>query len=66
MEEEDNPWTLGSQMRTLRTESQSASIITNTDTWQKNVDRKRKNKKYKCVLNITRRGILPKIAKGNR
>jgi len=66
MEEEDNPWTLGSQMRTSRMESQSASIITNTDTWQNNVDRKRKNKKYEHVLNMTRRGILPKIAKGNR
>ena len=53
-------------MRTSRMESQSASIITNTDTWQKNADRKRKNKKYERVLNMTRRGILPKIAKGNR
>ena len=38
MEKEDNPWTLGSQMRTSRTESQSASIATNMDTWQKSAN----------------------------
>ena len=54
-EEEDNPWTLGSQMRTLRTGSQSASIVTNMNTWQKSANWKRRNKKYEHVSNATRR-----------
>jgi len=53
-------------MITSRMGSLSASIITSTDIWQKSANQKRRNKKHKCVLNITRRGILPKIAKGNR
>ena len=54
-EEEDNPWTLGSQTRTSRIESQSASIVTNTDTWQKSADRKRRNEKHEHVSNVTRK-----------
>ena len=54
-EEENNPWTLGSQMRTSRIESQSASIVTNTDIWQKSADRKRRNEKYEHVSNVTRK-----------
>jgi len=42
------------------------SIVTNIDIWQRNTNQKRRNKKYKHVLNATRRGILPKIAKENR
>ena len=44
----------------------SASIVTNMDTWQRNTNQKRRNEKYEHVLNATRRGILPKIAKENR
>jgi len=49
-----------------RMESPSTSIATNTVIWQKNTDQKRKNGKYKHVSNATRRGISPKIVKGNR
>ena len=66
MVEGDNLWTLGSPTTTSKMGSLSASIVTNTDTWQNNADWKRKNKKHKCVLNVTRRDILPKIAKENR
>ena len=55
MEEEDNPWTLESQMRTSMTGSQSTSIATNTDTWQKSADWKRRNKKHEHVSNATRK-----------
>ena len=55
MEKENNPWILGSQMRTSGTGSQSASIATNMDTWQKSADSKRKNEKYKHVSNMTRK-----------
>ena len=44
----------------------SASIVTNMDTWQRNTNQKRRKEKYEHVLNATRRGILPKIAKENR
>jgi len=66
MEDEDNQWTLGSPMITSRMRSLSALIVTSTDIWQKSANWKRRNEKHKCVLNVTRRGILPKIAKGNR
>ena len=66
MEEEDNQWILGSPMTISKTESPNASTATSMDTWQKNARRKRKNKKHECVLNVTRRGTLPKIAKGSR
>jgi len=66
MENEDNQWILGSLMITSRMGSPSASMTTSTVIWQKNANQKRRNKKHKCVLNATRRGILPKIVKGNR
>jgi len=66
MVEEDNLWTLGNPMTTSRTGSRNASIATNMDTWQKNADWKRRNEKCECVLNATRRGILPRIVKGKR
>ena len=63
---EDNQWTLESPTTTSKTGSLSASIITSTDTWQRNADRKRRNEKHKRVLNATRRNILPKTAEGSR
>jgi len=63
--DENNLWILGSLMRTSRIGSPSTSIATSMVIWQRNANRKRRNKKHKCVLNATR-GILPKIAKGNR
>ena len=66
MEDEDNQWILGSPMITSRIGSLSASIVTSMAIWQKNANWRRKNKKHGCVLNTTRRGILPKIAKENR
>ena len=64
--EEDNLWTLGSPTTTSKMGSLSASIVTNTDTWQKNANRKRKNRKHERALNATRRGTLPKTAKESR
>jgi len=66
MENEDNQWTLGSPMIISKMGSPSASTATSTAIWQKNAKQKRRNKKHKHVSNATRRGILPKIAKGNR
>ena len=63
---EDNLWTLGNPMTTSRMGSLSASIATNMDTWQRNANRKRRNEKQEHVLNVTRRGILPKTAKESR
>jgi len=47
-------------------ESPSALIATSTAIWQKNADWKRRNEKHEHVSNATRRGILPKIVKGNK
>ena len=63
---EDNQWTLGSPTTTSRIGSLSASIATNMDTWKRNADQKRRNEKREHVLNVTRRGILPKTAKESR
>ena len=60
MEDEGNPWILGSPTKTSKTGSSSASIATSMDTWQKNTERKRRNEKHEHVSNATRRGILPK------
>jgi len=46
--------------------SLSASTATSMDTWQKNAKWRRKNEKHKCVLNATRRNILPKTAEESR
>jgi len=46
--------------------SLNASTATSTATWQKNANWKRRNEKHEHVLNATRRGISPKIAKENR
>jgi len=66
MEEEDNQWILKSPTTISKIGSLSASIATNTDIWQRNAEQRRRNEKHKRVLNVTRRGILPKTAKGNR
>ena len=66
MEDEVNQWILGSPVITSRMGSPSASIATSTVIWQKNANWKRRNEKHKHVLNMTKRGILPKTAKGNR
>jgi len=66
MVEEDSQWTLESPMTISKTGSLSASIATSTDTWQRNAEQTRRNKKHEHVLNATRRGILPRTVKGNR
>jgi len=38
-------------------ENQNALITTNMDTWQKNADQGRKNKKQENVSNVTKKGI---------
>jgi len=65
MEDEDNPWTLGSPMKTSKMESPSASIATSMIIWQRNADWKRRNEKHEGVLNVTRRGTLPKTVERN-
>jgi len=64
--EEDNPWTLGSPTTTSKMGSLNASIVTNTDTWQRNADQKKGNEKREHALNVTRRDTLPKTAKESR
>ena len=63
---EDSLWTLESPTRTSRMESLSASTATSMDTWQRSVNQRKRNKKHEHVSNVTRKGILPKIAKANR
>jgi len=46
--------------------SPSALTATSMAIWQKNAEQKKRNKKHEYVSNATRRGILPKIVKGNR
>ena len=59
MEEEDNQWILESPMTISKTGNLNASIVTSTDTWQR-------NEKHEHVLNATKRGTLPKIAEESR
>ena len=66
MEEEDSQWILESPTTISKTGSLSASIVISTDTWQRNADWKRRNEKHEHVLNMTRRGTLPKIAEESR
>jgi len=66
MEEEDSQWILGSPMTISKMGSLSASIATSTDIWQRSAEQRRKNEKHEHVLNMTRRGILPKTAKRNK
>ena len=66
MEEEDNQWILGSLTTISKMGSLSASIVTSTDIWQRNVEQRRRNEKHEHVLNATRRGTLPKTVKRNR
>ena len=66
IENKDNQWILESLITTLKTGSRSASTATSTVIWQRNARQRRRNKKYKLVLNATRRGTLPKIVKGSR
>jgi len=66
MEEEDNRWILGSPTIISKMESLSASTATSMDTWQRNAEQRRKNEKHEHVLNVTRRGILPRTAEGSR
>ena len=63
MEDKDNLQTLGSPMTTLKKENTSALIATNIDIWQKNADRRRKNKKLRSVSNVKRKGILQRTVK---
>jgi len=65
MEDKDNPWTLESPMKTSKMGSPSVSIVTSIVIWQKNADQKRRNKKHKCVLNVTRKDTLLKTVKEN-
>jgi len=65
-EDEDNQWTLGSPMIISKMGSLSTSTVISMATWQKNAKWKRRNEKHEHVSNVTRRGILPKIVKGNR
>jgi len=66
MEEENNQWILESSMTISKMGSLSASITTNMDIWQRNAKQKRRNEKHKHVLNVTRRSIFPRTAKGSR
>jgi len=66
MEDKDNQWILESPITISKIESPSASIATSMVIWQRNADQKRRNEKHKHALNVTRKGILPRIVKGSR
>jgi len=63
MEDEDNLWTLGSPMTTLKTESPNVLTATNIGIWQRNVDRRRKNVKLGSVSNVKRKSILQRTVR---
>jgi len=52
--------------RILKMRSQNASTATSTDIWQRNAERRRKNKKPGQALNMIRKNISPKTAKKSR
>ena len=62
----DSQWTLEGLIRTSRMGSLSALTTTSTDTWQRNAKRRRRNKRLEHVLNVTKKNILPEIAKGSK
>ena len=64
--DKDNQWILEGPMRTLKMGSLSASITTNVDIWQRNADRRRKNERPGCTLNVTRKDISPETAKESK
>ena len=66
MEGKVSPWILENPMTTLKMGSQSASIVTSMDTWQRNAEQRRKNKKPGCALNVTRKDISPETAKESK
>ena len=66
MEEEDSQWILERPTTISKIGSLSASIAISTDIWQRSAEQRRKNEKHEHVLNVTRRGILPKTVKGNK
>jgi len=66
MVNKDNQWTLESPTRTLKTGSLSVSTATSMDIWQRNAKQRRRNKRLENASNVTRKNILPKIAKGNK
>ena len=47
-------------------ESQSASITTNMDIWQRSTDQRKRNKTSNNALNVIKKGIQPEIAKKHR
>jgi len=62
-EDEISLWTLGNPTTTLKIGSLNASIATNTGTWQKNADQRRKNPKPGNVSNVRKKNTLPRTAK---
>jgi len=66
MEEEDNQWILESPTIISKMESPSTSIATNTDTWQRNAEQRRKNKRPGYASNTTRKNTLQKTAKKSK
>jgi len=66
MEEEDNQWILESPTIISKMESPSTSIATNTDTWQRNAEQRRKNKRPGYASNMTRKNTLQKTAKKSK
>ena len=65
-EKGNNQWILERPMTTSRMGSQSASTVINMDTWQRNAEQRRKNKKQGCSSNVIKRDTLPGIAKASR
>ena len=53
-------------MTASKMESLSASTTTSIDTWPRNTEQRRKNERPEHVLNMTKKNILPEIAKGSR
>jgi len=66
MEGKVSSWILESLTTTSKTGSLSASTATNTDTWPRNAERRRKNKRPEHVLNVTKKDISPEITKESR
>jgi len=63
MEDEVNPWTLGSPTTTLKMGSPNTSTATNTGIWQKSANQRRKNARPGNVSNVRKKDILQRTTK---
>jgi len=63
---EDNQWILGGPMTISKTRNQSVSTATNTGTWQRIAEERRKNEKRGNVSNTIEKDTLQRTARKSK